>query len=81
MKFDAPANTFDLYMTPTDEPYLPNSMEKVDVWREISVFKWEYELSQPENVEAVLRGNAQPLFNHRKTRLALVRSLLTSLNP
>ena len=80
IKFDAPANTFDMYMQPTDKPRLPDCIERADVWKEISIFKWERELSQPANLEAALRGDERPQFNHRKIRLALVRSLLSGIS-
>ena len=81
IKYDAPANTFDVYISPTEERRLPSWLEKKDVWREISVFKWEYELSNPENMDAIRNDNAKPSYGHQKKRMEYVRSLLTNLAP
>ncbi len=81
IKYDAPANTFDVYISPTDEPRLPSWLERKDVWRGISIFKWEYELSGPENIDAIRNDKAKPSYGHQKKRLEYVRSLLSNLTP
>jgi hypothetical protein len=79
VKFDAPANTFDLDLAPPINAGLPSSIPKQDVLKEIEVFTWDYPLCQPDNLEDTLKGG-DPSFKHQKTRLEYVRSLLLSIS-